>query len=198
MKLGYARVSTAGQDLHTQIERLKSQGVEESNIFVEKKSGRNIKDRKSLNELIKYARDNDTIFVTKIDRLARSIKDLHNLIEFFTENNISIVFIDNNLSYSPTDKNDPVRILLFNTLAAFAQFESDMIVTRTSEGRARAIKQGKKMGRKGQPSKNIDRAIHLYEDRETNNLSISEITQTTGVPKSTLYYELKKKRLISK
>jgi DNA invertase Pin-like site-specific DNA recombinase len=192
MKLGYARVSTVGQDLETQINKLKELGISEDNLFVEKKSGKERQGRSKLEELLKYARRGDYVYVTKIDRLARSILDLNSIVNEFIERGVSITFIDNAMTFKADAESDPMQTLLFNTLGSFAQFERDMIVARTTEGRSRAIQNGKKMGRKGQPEKNIKRALQLYEEREINGMSVPDIVKLTGVPRSTLYYEIKK------
>lgn len=192
MKIGYARVSTVGQDLDTQIEKLIQFGVDEKNIFIEKVTGKSRKNRKALQEAIHFARTGDTILVTKIDRLARSILDLNEIVLELNENGVSIHFIDHNMIFQAGAEQDPFQTLLFNTLGSFAQFERDMIVSRTGEGRERAKASGKKMGRKGQPQKQVERALKLYAERETNLMSISDIVQLTNVPKSTIYYEIKK------
>jgi DNA invertase Pin-like site-specific DNA recombinase len=192
MKIGYARVSTVGQDLETQIEKLKLSGVEEKDIFIEKISGKTRQNREALKEAMRFARKGDTILVTKIDRLARSILDLNAIVKELIENGVSIHFIDHNMIFKAGAEQDPFQTLLFNTLGSFAQFERDMIVSRTGEGRERAKAQGKRLGRKGQPPKNIERALKLYSERETNLMTISDIVKLTNVPRSTIYAEIKK------
>jgi DNA invertase Pin-like site-specific DNA recombinase len=153
MKLGYARVSTVGQDLKTQIETLESAGIKEDQMFIEKISGKKGTDRQQLEALLKHARAGDHIYVTKIDRLARSILDLNKIVNELLSREISITFLHHNMTFQASAKDDPFQMLLFNTLGSFAQFERDMIVSRTGEGRKRAMKNGKKMGRKGQPAR---------------------------------------------
>ena len=82
-------------------------------------------------------------------------------------------------------------MLLFNILGSFAQFERDLIVERTTEGRERAKKQGKHMGRLGQDEKTLKRAIQLYYERNKNGMSVNEIVKSTGIPRSTLYAKVK-------
>lgn len=84
MKLGYARVSTVGQDLETQKEKLLKQGIAEDYLYIEKKTGTTTRNREALKDLIKNSREGDIVYITKIDRLARSIIDLNNVMnEFF-------------------------------------------------------------------------------------------------------------------
>ena len=82
-------------------------------------------------------------------------------------------------------------MLLFNILGSFAQFERDLIVERTTEGRERAKKQGKHMGRPGQDEKTLKRAIQLYYERNKNGMSVNEIVKSTGILRSTLYAKVK-------
>ncbi|WP_018395832.1 recombinase family protein [Bacillus sp. 37MA] len=196
MKLGYARVSTVGQDLETQIEKLQSVGVKNNEIFIEKITGKSLLSRTQLESLLKHARSGDHVYVTKIDRLARSILDLNKIVSELIDREVSITFLDHNMTFQADSKDDPFQMLLFNTLGSFAQFERDMIVSRTSEGRERAIQNGKKMGRKGRPQENIQRAIRLYEAKEVNGMSVVDISKLTGVPRSTIYSEIKKSQSI--
>jgi DNA invertase Pin-like site-specific DNA recombinase len=192
MKLGYARVSTVGQDLVTQIETLESAGIKEDQIFIEKISGKKGTDRQQLEALLKHARAGDHIYVTKIDRLARSILDLNKIVNELLSREISITFLHHNMTFQANAKDDPFQMLLFNTLGSFAQFERDMIVSRTGEGRKRAMKNGKKMGRKGQPASSIEQALELFKTKEKREMTVSDISKITGVPRSTIYAEYNK------
>lgn len=191
MKIGYARVSTIGQDYETQKEILLREGCEK--IFVEKASGITAQ-RTELRKAIEFARSGDTLVVTKIDRLARSIIDLHNIISKLSAKGVNVRFISENMEFSADRNANSLQILLFNVLGSFAQFERDLIVERTKEGRERAKKQGKHLGRPSQPEKNIQKAIKLYQERESNGMSVSDIVKLTGVPRSTLYAKLKERK----
>jgi DNA invertase Pin-like site-specific DNA recombinase len=189
MLIGYARVSTEDQDLSLQVEQLKEFGCEK--IFMEKQSG--IKsDRPELLKALDYLREGDTFVVYKIDRLARSIIDLNNLVKELNAKGVNVRFLKENVEFQAGGKNNPLQALLFNILGSFAQFERDIIVERTREGRERAKKQGKHLGRPGQDKKKIERALKLYHERETNGMSVNDISKLTGVPRSTIYLELKK------
>lgn len=187
LKLGYARVSTVGQDLQTQIEKLKNAGITDDYLFIEKKSGTTTRNRHELENLLKQARNGDHVFVTKIDRLARSIIDLNNVMNRFKEKGVSVTFLDNNMTFEADTENNAMQRLLFNVLGSFAEFERDMIVNRTGEGRQRAKAAGKKLGRTGQPEEKIRRAIAMWKNRKQLDVSISEIVEDTGVPRATLY-----------
>lgn len=191
MKLGYARVSTVGQDLAGQLELLKENGVDEQHIYKEKVTGTSTAQRVELENLMRHVRQGDEVIVSKIDRLARSISDLNKIVEALTEKGVSIRFIQDNLTFE-AGSNSAMNTLIFNMLGSFAQFERDLIVQRTSEGRERARKQGKHLGRPSQPKEKIERAVNLFFNRETNQLSVKDIVDMTGVPRATIYREAKK------
>lgn len=191
MKIGYARVSTVHQDLETQKELLKEEGCKE--IYVEKVTGTSTAPRTQLKELMKHVREGDEVIVTKIDRLARSIIDLNKIVSELNEKGVSIQFLKDNMTFKAGEEQNSMQTLLFNVLGSFAQFERDLIVERTSEGRERAKQQGKHLGRKGKDPKAIQQALSLYDNRQQNGLSVADISKTTGVPRSTIYYELKKR-----
>lgn len=195
MIIGYARVSTINnqnESLDKQVQLLIDNGAEIENIYQEKVTGTSTAQRTELNNMMKYARSGDLILCTKIDRLARSIMDLNKIVKELNTNNISIRFIKDNLTFEAGNTNS-MNTLMFNILGSFAQFERDLIVERTTEGRLRAKAQGKHMGRKPTSSpKDIKKAIELYTHRDTNGLSVSDILKTTGVKKSTFYHKLKK------
>lgn len=163
------------------------QGIAEDYLYIEKKTGTTTRNREALKDLIKNSREGDIVYITKIDRLARSIIDLNNVMNEFFEKGVTVVFIDNNMTFSADAESNPMQKLLFNVLGAFAEFERDMIVNRTTEGKIRAQQAGKKLGRKGQPEENIKQALHLMNNRDSNNLSVSDIVKATGVPKATIY-----------
>jgi DNA invertase Pin-like site-specific DNA recombinase len=182
--IGYARVSTVGQDYEKQVEQLKEYGC--IKIFQEKESGAK-SDRKALNEALEFLREGDKLIVTKIDRLARSVRDLQNIANDLNERGIGLVFLKEQIDFST-----PAGKLMFTMLGAIAEFERDLINERTSEGRDRAKKQGKHMGRPSQDKKEIKKAIKLYQEREVNGMSVNDISKLTGVPRSTIYAEIKK------
>ncbi|MDQ0972418.1 DNA invertase Pin-like site-specific DNA recombinase [Neobacillus niacini] len=190
--IGYARVSTIGQEngLETQKQLLKEAGCKK--IFFEKVTGTSTIKRNELKEVIEFLENGDTLVVTKIDRLARSIIDLNKIVKELNDKGVNIRFLKENMEFNADKNNNSLQNLLFNILGSFAQFERDIIVERTEEGRARAKKQGKHMGRPAQDKKAIQKALKLYDDRKTNEMSVNDISKITGVPRSTIYAELKK------
>jgi len=192
MKVGYARVSTVDQDLTIQKELLKEEGCKK--IFVEKVSGTSTAPRTELKKAIDYVREGDTLVITKIDRLARSIIDLNKIVTELNGKGVNVKFIQDIIEFKAGSDVSAMQQLTFNMLGAFAQFERDLIVERTAEGRERARKQGKHLGRPARPKKDIERALQLYDEREQNKMSVNDISKLTNVPRSTIYHELRKRR----
>lgn len=190
--IGYARVSTVGQEngLETQKHLLEEAGCKR--IFYEAVTGTSTTKRNELKEAIQFLDKGDTLIVTKIDRLARSIIDLNNIVRELNLKGVNVRFLKENIEFQSGENNNSLQTLLFNILGSFAQFERDIIVERTGEGRERAKKQGKHMGRPAQNKKDIEKALKLYNEREGNGLSVNDISKMTGIPRSSIYAELKK------
>ena len=193
MKIGYARVSTVGQSLETQIEKLTAAGCESDNIYKEKQTGTSTKHREALAELKRTVREGDTVIVSKIDRLGRSLVDLNKIVSELVDKGAQVVFIDDNITFS--GKDDAMNQLIFNMLSSFAEFERAIIVQRTTEGRQRALKQGRKFGRKISKAQRvaIDKALQMYDEREDKGYTVSYILDESGISRSTLYNELRKR-----
>ena len=137
---GYARVSTDGQHLDAQKAQLEAAGVQK--IFQEKVSGAK-RDRAELQKLINTLNRGDLVIVTRLDRLARSTRDLLNILGTIADK--QAVF--KSLGDSWADTTTAHGRLMLTVLAGLAEFERELIRTRTGEGRARAKAAGKKLGR---------------------------------------------------
>jgi DNA invertase Pin-like site-specific DNA recombinase len=124
MKIGYARVSTAGQHLDTQIEKLTTFGCEK--IYEEKQCGKASDNRRVLQDALKFAREGDTFVITRIDRLARSLLDLIKIAESFEKQSIGFVVLDQQI-----DTTTPTGRLMFHVLSAIGEFERCLIDERT-------------------------------------------------------------------
>lgn len=178
MLLGYARVSTEYQSLNRQLDQLREFGCE--NIFKEKISGTK-NNRIQLEKMIDQLREGDTIIVTELSRLSRSIKELFRLIDVIEKKGANIKSIKENW----VDTTTPQGKFMFTIFAGISQFERDLISQRTKEGLAAARARGKKGGRpKIYSSAKIDLAIKMYNSKE---YSLSEITALTGISKTSLY-----------
>jgi DNA invertase Pin-like site-specific DNA recombinase len=141
MLVGYARTSTADQKagLEGQVAELRAASVEK--LFVEQVSS--VQKRRELEKALEFIREGDTLVVTKLDRLARSIPDLVRIIEALEGKQATLRVLAMNL-----DTNTPTGRLLFNLVGSVAQFEREIMLERQREGVARAKGEGKYKGRK--------------------------------------------------
>ena len=176
---GYARVSTESQNLDRQLDVLKKYGVDR--IYNEKMTGTK-KDRPELSKLLDRITEGDTVVIESSSRLGRSTKDLIELTELFQSKGVHLVSLKEAI-----DTSTSTGKLLFTLMSAIAQFERDTIADRTREGLASARTRGRKGGRPKVNSDSIKKAVKLYR---TQQYSIKEIEELTGVKKSTLYRNL--------
>ena len=138
---GYARVSTDGQSLDAQVKRLRAAGAEE--VWRETASGAK-SDRVQLRRVLAQLGSGDVLLVTRLDRLARSTRDLLNILSAIAEKRAGF----RSLGDSWADTTTAHGRLMLTVLGGLAEFERDLIRARTSEGRARAVANGVKLGRK--------------------------------------------------
>ena len=139
--VGYARVSTTDQSLDIQLEALKNAGCEQ--IFSEQVSGTSKKGRTKLSECLKYLRKGDTLIITRVDRLARSMHDLQTIIYQLKNSGVNLKATD-----QPIDTSTPAGKAFFDMLGVFAEFETNLRKERQLEGIAKAKKAGKYKGAK--------------------------------------------------
>jgi DNA invertase Pin-like site-specific DNA recombinase len=175
MKYGYARVSTVSQDLESQLQSLKAEGCEE--IYSEKFTGTKA-DRPQFNELLGLLKAGDTLVVTKLDRFARSTVDAIQTVKALFEKGVKVHVLNMGLV-----EDTPTGRLIFNIMSSFAEFERDMIVERTQEGKA--IAKQREDFREGRPNKyNKKQLEHALKLLESN--SYKQVEEMTGISKSTL------------
>lgn len=178
--VGYARVSTNSQDLSSQQAGLKTLGVPDDLVYVDHGlTGRN-RERPGLQQALAACRAGDTLVVTKLDRLARSLPDARDIVEDLTKRNIKL-----SLGGSIHDPTDPVGKLLFNVLAMVAEFESDLIRARTREGMQIAKAKGKLRGKQPKLSKAQEK--HLVALHQGGQHTSAEIAELFGIARSTVY-----------
>lgn len=176
---GYARVSTEAQNLDRQLDALEKYGVDM--IYNEKMSGTK-KNRPELTKLLDRITEGDTVVVESLSRLGRSTKDLIELTETFQSKGVNLVSLKESI-----DTNSPTGKLLFTLMSAIAQFERNVIADRTREGLKAARARGRTGGRPGADPEQVKKAVKLYK---TEQYSIKEIEELTGIKKSTLYRNL--------
>jgi DNA invertase Pin-like site-specific DNA recombinase len=141
MRYGYARVSTSKQDTTIQVDALKAAGC--NFIFTEKVSGKSTNGRTEFKRLMKALKPGDTVVVTKLDRLARSSRDLLNILHELEEGACGFV----SLGETWCDTTSDVGKLVVTIMSGIAEFERKLILSRTEAGILKAREQGKKFGR---------------------------------------------------
>lgn len=175
MVYGYARVSTVGQDLESQIQELEASGAKR--IFAEKFTGTQ-RDRPEFNKLLAELESGDTLVVTKLDRFARSTIDGLTVIRELFERGVKVHVLNMGII-----EDTPTGRLILTIFSGFAEFERDLIVQRTQEGKVHARQRPD--FREGRPrkftEKQIEHALSLLEE-----MSYREVVERTGISKSTL------------
>lgn len=179
MKIGYARVSTKsqGESLHNQISILKK--TECDLIFSEAISGASAK-RPELSNAMKKLKKGDTLIITSIDRLGRSLKDLINIITELQERGVKFQSLKEQM-----DTNTDTGMLMFNMMASIAEFERKLINRRIYEGVQRAKDHGKYKGRQYSTEEKIRK--EYVDMMNSNKYSISYVAKMAKVSRQTLY-----------
>ncbi|HCU7015589.1 TPA: recombinase family protein [Staphylococcus aureus] len=183
MKIGYARVSTGLQNLNLQEDRLNAYGCEK--IFSDHISGSKSK-RPGLDKAIEFARSGDTIVVWRLDRLGRNMEDLITLVNELNERGVSFHSLEENIT---VDKSSSTGQLLFHLFAAFAEFERNLILERSSAGRIAARARGRYGGR---PEKLNQKDLNLLKTLYDNGTPIKTIAEQWQVSRTTIYRYLNK------
>ena len=178
MKIAYTRVSSEGQNTDRQSI---PEGVER--VFTEKASGAN-RNRPALKEMIEFARDGDEVIVHSLDRLARDMRDLLEIIETLNAKGVAVQFTTERLRFAAGTEaeDDPFARLQLHMIGAFAEFERRLIRKRQREGIEKAKARGVYAGRK--PS--IDRA-EVNRLREEEGLGATEIARKLGIGRASVY-----------
>jgi DNA invertase Pin-like site-specific DNA recombinase len=175
--LGYARVSTDAQTLEAQEEALRSSGA--IRIFSEKISGA-VTDRAALNKALQALQSGDVLLVTRLDRLARSTRDLLNTLAAISERGAAFRSLADAWADTTTT---PHGRLMVTVLAGLAEFERSLILARTGDGRARAQARGVRFGRKPKlTAHQIAEAIQ----RRANGEALADIGRSFNVSHSTI------------
>ena len=185
MRFGYGRVSTRDQHTEAQHDALLAAGVDPKNIFVEKASTR-LAQRPKLEELRKVLREGDTIVVTKVDRLARSLLDLITIADDLRKEGITLEVLSGTFN-----RDDPMGEAFFQMTGVFAQLERDLIRQRTMDGLQAARARGRKGGRRAKLSDAQAAEVRrLYDAREK---TVKEIGELFGITRESVYRYVGKK-----
>lgn len=181
-KIGYIRVSSFEQNPARQLE-----GLTLNKSFIDKASGKNTS-RPQLEAMLEYVRDGDTVFVHSMDRLARNLDDLRQIVTKLTNQQIKIEFVKEGLTF--TGEDSPMSNLLLSVMGAFAEFERSLLKERQMEGIALAKKRGAYKGRKAM----LNQAqVDEIKERVANGEKKSHLARDFGISRETLYQYLRKK-----
>jgi DNA invertase Pin-like site-specific DNA recombinase len=179
---GYARVSTIDQDLSIQEKLLREAGCDI--IRSEKTTGNSLEDRNELDLLITFLRPGDTLVFTRVDRIARSARDLQNLVYLLKERGVTLKSIQ-----QPIDTSTYIGKFFFDTLGLYSELETNISKERQLEGIAKAKDRGVYKGRK--PSINRDEVYRLSIEEK---MGATKIAKKLDISRSSVYRILNKKK----
>ncbi len=171
--VGYARVSTAGQSLESQLEALRAC----DKVFQEKESGAKA-ERPQLVTMLDYVREGDTITVTKLCRLARNTKHLLDVVDYLDQKGVSLVVLNLGI-----DTKSPTGRLMLTMIGAVASFERQLLLERQAEGIAVAKSKGKYKGRKPISMEKVEVVRQLIED----GISKKSVSKRVGISLASVY-----------
>jgi DNA invertase Pin-like site-specific DNA recombinase len=178
--VGYARCSTAGQDLTAQRQTLRALGVAEQRIYLDHGLTGRHRDRPGLALALAAVREGDTLVVPKLDRLARSVPDARAIADELERRGARL-----QLGASVHDPRDPMGKMFFNVLATFAGFEADLLSLRTREGMLVAKAKGRLKGKP--PKLSAGQQAHLIKLLKAGEHSIPELAELFAVSRATVY-----------
>lgn len=178
--VGYIRVSSASQNTDRQLA-----GVELDEVFEEKASAKDAK-RPVLRDCLRYLRKGDTLHVHSMDRLARNLFDLQQLVADLTSKGVAVQFHKENLTF--TGEENPMATLLLQVMGAIAQFERALIRERQREGIAAAKANGKQVGAK--PKLTAEQVAEIRQ-RLADGAFKTDLAREYGVSRQTLYASLR-------
>lgn len=181
-RVGYARVSSVGQSLDVQLEKLAGAGC--SKVFSEKRSGRQAENRPELQACLEYVREGDVLVISRLDRMARSVLDLAKISDRLQQKGVALLVLDQGLDTSTSEGK-----LLFNLLGAFAEFEADIRYERQRDGVEVAKRKGVQFGRKKALDASQTARIQLM--REQDGFSIAQLQERFAVSRTSVYRALK-------
>ena len=180
--VGYARVSSIGQSLDVQLQKLDDAGC--TKVFAEKKSGRQYDNRKELQACLNYVREGDVLVISRLDRMARSVLDLAKIADLLQQKGVALRVLDQSIDTTTAEGR-----LMFSLLGAFAAFEADIRSERQADGIKLALAKGVKFGRKealtDQQKATIRRLKHEH------GFSVGQLQDKYQVGRATIYRALK-------
>lgn len=181
-RIAYIRVSTIDQSFDRQLD-----GMTFDKVFEEKISGRT-RERPVLKNMLSYCREGDHIYVHSMDRLARNLRDLLDLVKEITDKGCTIHFVQQHLEFS-NDDNNPTAKLMLQVIGGVAEFEAALIRSRVLEGIAAAKARG--TYKSGRPVVMTDEKKKICHEKYALGIPMTRIAKELGVSRMTVYRELK-------
>jgi DNA invertase Pin-like site-specific DNA recombinase len=179
--IGYARVSSVGQSLDVQLQKLSEAGC--TRTFSEKKSGRQFEGRPQLQACLGYVREGDVLVITRLDRMGRSLLDLAKTVDALEKKGVRLRVLDQALDTSTSEGR-----LMLGLLGAFAQFEADIRAERQADGIALAKAKGVRFGRK--VALNDAQKATIQRLRREEGFSVGRLQERFQVGRATIYRAL--------
>jgi len=177
MLVGYARVSSTGQNLQSQLEALEKAGCEK--IFQEKRSGTKTYNRPELQNALDFVRNGDTLIVTRLDRCSRNVKDLHQIIETLNEKKVGFQCTEQAIETTTS-----AGRLMVGLLSIVSAFETDLRAERQADGIASAKKRGVKFG--GTAKLTDEKVKRIMDFQNCTTMTNADIAIEFGIARSTL------------
>lgn len=179
-KIGYIRVSSEDQNTSRQLE-----GVLIDRLFTDKVSGKTT-DRPALQEMIRFVREGDHLHVHSMDRLARNLIDLRQMVLDLTNRGIKVTFVKEGLTFTGAD--EPISVLLLSVMGAVAEFERAILRERQAEGIKLAKARGVYRGRKALLT---DEMVADMKQKIEAGIPKAKVAREMGISRDTLYNYLK-------
>ncbi len=177
--LGYARVSTDGQNLDRQIDALMAAGVTKKHLYCEKMTGTK-SDRPELNRLINDLETGDTVIIADLTRISRSTKDLLEIVDKIKNKDAYIKSLKD--AWLDTTSSNPYNDFLLTVMSGLSQLERDLISQRTREGLVSAKARGRNGGRPSKQNEKAEMVMALYD----SGMKIADIVRNTELSRSTV------------
>ena len=177
--IGYARVSSIGQSLEVQLDKLRDC----DKIFQEKRSGKQTDNRPELLKALDYVREGDSLVISRLDRMARSVIDLAKIAERLQKKSVALKVLDQSIDTGTSEGK-----LMFHMLSAFAEFENDIRRERQQDGIAKAQANGVRFGRK--PVLSDDQQVTIRRLREDEGFTIAQLMERFQIGRTTVYRAL--------
>ena len=177
--IGYARVSSIGQSLEVQLDKLRDC----DKVFQEKRSGKQTDNRPELLKALDYVREGDSLVISRLDRMARSVLDLAKIAERLKKKGVALKVLDQSIDTSTSEGK-----LMFHMLGAFAEFENDIRRERQQDGIAKALANGVRFGRK--PVLSEEQQATIRRLRADEGFTIAQLMERFHIGRTTVYRAL--------